>query len=104
MKVKVINSFIDKENKRIQPVGVILDITEKRYEEIMSYKDEQLVELVADSNNIDVDLNRNVETVTEAIHAELGKDTLSTLLEQEKAGKNRKGVIEHIEQLIKEVE
>lgn len=44
MKVKVVNRFINKYSKKIHEVGEILDISEKRFEEINSTSFGVLVE------------------------------------------------------------
>lgn len=47
MKVKVLSSFIDKENKIIQPEGKVIEITEERFNKIMAINDE-LIEVTED--------------------------------------------------------
>lgn len=47
MKVKVLKSFIDKHTRKVHKTNAILNITEERFEEIVSV-DKGLVEVVAD--------------------------------------------------------
>ncbi|WP_130807652.1 hypothetical protein [Senegalia massiliensis] len=44
MKSKVIRRFYDKREKKIQPIGTIIDVSKERFEEINSTKYGQLVE------------------------------------------------------------
>jgi hypothetical protein len=51
-----------------------------------------------------VDLSGNAAAVKDAITSDLDKETLKLLLKNEKVGKKRKSVIEHIESLLQEVD
>ena len=48
MKVKVLKSFIDKHTREVHKTNAILNITEERFEEIVSV-DKGLVEVVAEA-------------------------------------------------------
>jgi len=50
MKAKVIRRFYDKKEKKIQPTGTIIDVSEKRFEEMNSTKHGQLVERPEEEN------------------------------------------------------
>lgn len=60
MKVKVIKKFFDKHTKKLHKAGTILDIDEKRYEEIISV-DAGLVEVVVAENATPVEDETPVE-------------------------------------------
>ncbi|OIJ17096.1 hypothetical protein BKP37_00730 [Anaerobacillus alkalilacustris] len=104
--VKVLRSFLDKQNKVIQPVGKTINITEERFQEITLVEGDPLIELVekGESNETDSPLKSNVKDIKKNVTADLGKDVLGLLLQEETESENRKGVIDHIEQLLKEVE
>jgi hypothetical protein len=110
MKVKVLRRFNDKVNKVIQPVGKVIEVTEERYEEIIAAaKEDPFVEIVESGDSqteveLPVDLTGTVDEVNDQITSELDKDALTLIHKTEKEGKNRKGVIEHIEHFLNEVE
>lgn len=64
---------------------------------------EQTESLQKDQAQVSVDLNDTVDNLKNVITAELGKDPLLALLAAEEADKNRKGVIEHIQDLLSKV-
>ena len=49
-----------------------------------------------------INLEGNIKEVTQSLTKELGDSFLNDVLAEEKANKNRKGVIEHIESLLSE--
>lgn len=51
IKVKVLRRFLDKQKNVIQPVGKILDLSGKRYEQIIAYEGDPLVEKMEDSSD-----------------------------------------------------
>jgi hypothetical protein len=110
MKVIVLRRFNDKVNKVIQTVGSIIEVTEDRFEEIKAAsKEDPFVEIVEnDGGNsqteLPVDLSGTVDEVKELITSNVDKEMLSLIHKAETEGKNRKGVIEHIEHLLNEVE
>lgn len=109
MKVKVLKRFNDKVNKVIQPVGKIIEVTEERYEEIIAASKDPFVEIVEKGDSqteveLPVDLNVTVDDLKDQITDEMDNETLRLIHKTEKEGKNRKGVIEHIEDLLKEGE
>jgi hypothetical protein len=108
MKVKVLKQFIDGENKTIHKIGKVIEVTEDRFEQLVSSIGDPLVEIfegaLPPNLNSPIDLDENVETLKNTIKIEFGIDSLKDLLKVEQEGKNRKGVIEHIESLLKEGE
>nr|WP_309099074.1 hypothetical protein [Fredinandcohnia onubensis] len=111
IKAKVLRIFLDKQMNAVHPVGKVIEVSEERFEEILSAEENSLVELVdgeiiptdpPGGNDLPIDLGSNVETLKEKITAELGKEDLELLLKSEKEGQNRKGVVKHLEYLLKE--
>jgi hypothetical protein len=86
--------FIDKNTKKLYPIGAEYKADSKeRAEELtkkgfIDKKEESL-------------LDQNVGEVKAAVTSEFSKEQLEELLQQEKDGDNRKGVIEYIESLLK---
>jgi hypothetical protein len=105
MKVKVLKPFIDGEKKTIHKIGKIVEVTEERFEQLASINGDPLVEIfegeLPPNPNSPIDLEENVETLKNTIKIEFGIVALKDLLKAEQEGKNRKGVIEHIESLLK---
>ncbi|MGM8213565.1 hypothetical protein ACLIBH_12380 [Virgibacillus sp. W0430] len=96
MKAKVIKRFRDKKTKKYYNANDVYESSESRVMEIKSkgYLGEIIEEKVTDER-----LEGNVETVKQNV-AELDQEELTKLLAEEKENKNRKGVVEHIEQLL----
>ena len=88
MKAKVIKKFRDKFTKKIYDIGSEFEGKEDRVSGLQKkgYLESSL-------------LDGNVEEVISAING-LDKEELEKLLAEEKQGKNRKTVIEHIESLL----
>jgi hypothetical protein len=106
MKVQVLRSFIDKQTNVIQEVGTVIEVTDERYEEILSASDDPFVKQVSDfetpAQNDEGLLDKSVEKIKIAVTKALSHEKLKVLLKMETEGKNRKGVIEHIESLLEE--
>jgi hypothetical protein len=106
MKVQVLRSFIDKQTNVIQEVGTVIEVTDERYEEILSASDDPFVKQAdytetPTQNNEDL-LDKSVEKIKNALTKALSREKLEVLLKMEIEGKKRKGVIEHIESLLEE--
>lgn len=110
MKVKALRNYFDIKAKVRRKRGDTFEVSEERYEEINSTSEGELVQKIDETppindndneNEMDL-LNGNVEETKNSITADLGKETLELLLSKEKEGKNRKGVIEHIQSLLEE--
>lgn len=113
-KYKVIRKFRDlQDNDHIYNFGDEFPrkgaTTEERVVELSTAENKigiPLIALVEEKPTVppsEVDLNNTVESLTEDITGDLGDEKLNELLLNEQAGKNRKGVIEHIASLLKEV-
>ena len=100
MKSNVIKKFRDKNDKqkdgkgKLYKVNSIFEASEERINELS-----QLGYVEKEKPQNDPRLDGNVEEVKAAVE-DLGKEELENLLQEEKENKNRKGVIEHIEELI----
>lgn len=106
MKYKVIKRFQDKITKAIFPVNSTYQTDDEERAKFLQDNGFLYVEKQEDSpygakRSI---LDESVEEIKKNVTAELGKDKLEVLLELEKEAKNRKGVVEHIEELLQEVE
>lgn len=104
MKVKVLRLFNDKQNGVFQRVGTTIDVTKERLEEILAVDPENPIVEVIDEDKHDSLLDNTVNEIQEKVTIELGLDKLQELLKDEIEGKNRKGVVEHIESLLKEAD
>lgn len=104
MKVKVLRLFHDKQNGTFQRVGTIIDVTEERLQEILTVDMDNPIVEVIDEDKHDSLLDNTVNEIQEKVTIELGLDKLQELLKDEIEGKNRKGVVEHIESLLKEAD
>jgi hypothetical protein len=106
MKVQVLRSFIDKQTNVIQEVGTVIEVTDERYEEILSASEVPFVKQVDDfempAQNDEGTLDKSVDKIKNAVTKALSQEKLEVLLKMEIEGKNRKGVIEHIESLLEE--
>lgn len=104
MKVRVLKTFNDKQNKVIQSVGKVIEVTDERYEEIIAANSNDPFVEELDPNEELPSLDPAVDKIKQTITSALGKEKLEVLLKLETEGKNRKGVTEHIEQHLKEGE
>lgn len=93
MKATVLKRFKDKFTGKIYNIGYIYKSSEERVKEL------QEMGFLGEVSIIDGNVEE-IKVVTES----LDKESLKDLLEKEQKGKNRKGVIEHIESLLKEGE
>ena len=99
MRNEVIKAFIDKDTNKVHPAGSFYETADNK--RIANLQERGFL----GSSSLDLDpLDGNVEQAKHAIQAELGKDALGSLMASEKKGKNRKGVMEHIEELLSEVD
>lgn len=94
MLAKVIKKFRDKNTKAVFSVGQTYEGSEERVKYL-----EQLGYVEFEEPETDPRLDGNVEQVKASLEG-LDKEELEKLLVEEKENKNRKGVIEHIEQLL----
>lgn len=99
MRNEVIKEFIDKDSKKRYPVGTSYETADNKRIAFLQQRG-----FLIPSFSEPGPLDGNIEQAKSKIQAELGKVALDSLLATEKKGKNRKGVIEHIEQLLAEVE
>lgn len=106
MKYKVIKRFQDKITKAIYPVNSTYQTDDKERVRLLQDNGFLYVEKQEDHTHDGEGtiLDKSVEEIKKNVTAELGKDKLEVLLELEKEAKNRKGVVEHIEELLQEVE
>jgi hypothetical protein len=94
--MKVIKRFRDKETKEVFAAGALYQSD-----------DEGRITLLQNSGYLEKSemqeslLDQNVEEIKIAITADLGKERLKELFKEEFNSKNRKGVIEHIDSLLK---
>lgn len=95
MEAKVIRRFRDKDSKKVYSIGDNYQGSETRVNFLK--KEGFLEKSIQKEPSL---LDGNVGEVTAAITADLGKEELEKLLQEEKEGKERKGVIEHIEGLL----
>ncbi|WP_096199509.1 hypothetical protein [Bacillus sp. FJAT-45350] len=114
MEYNVINSFVDKNTKKLYSsltkgtVYVTEDrerattLIEKGYLEEREPQTRQTEEVSGEGMAISIEvLLGTVAEIIENVTSELTQENLSELLELEKQGENRKGVIKHIESLVK---
>ena len=100
MKSNVIKKFRDKNDKqkdgkgKLYKVNSIFEASEERINELS-----KLGYVEKEKPQNDPRLDGKVEEVKATVEG-LGKEDLENLLTEEKENKNRKGVIEHIEELI----
>ena len=93
MKIIVERDFKDRNTKKIVKAGTIVEADEIR----LSLLDKHGIKYEFVEESV---LDGNVNQVKKAITKEMNKEELNELLKQEKAGNNRKGVIDHIESLL----
>lgn len=99
MRNEVIEAFIDKDTGKRHPAGSFYETADNKRVAYLQQRG-YLGSVSLDSDPLD----GNVEQVKDAIQLEFGKAALDSLLASEKKGKNRKGVMEHIEELLSEVD
>jgi len=92
MEAKVIKRFLDKNTKKVFEVGATYESGAERIKELQKLG--YLGELI--EKPIDPRLEGSVQDVKKALDG-LGPDEFRKILVDEKSNKNRKGVIEHIE-------
>jgi hypothetical protein len=106
MEIKVLKRFKDKNTKKVYPVGALYQSNDE--ERVLFLQDGGYLEKADPPSPEEVEakqlLDQNVDSVKKSILSELGKGKLNNLLSVEKGDKNRKGVIDHIEGLLKEGE
>lgn len=93
MKGKVIKKFRDKNTKKVYKAGNDYKADKPRLEELQSLG---FVKLTKKPSLLD----GNVNQIKELITGEMSKENLTELLNEEKNGEKRKGVIKHIESLL----
>ncbi|MYL41820.1 hypothetical protein [Virgibacillus salexigens] len=101
MKAKVIKRFRDKETKKVyspKSKNSIYEGSEERVKEIAS---KGYVETPKEEASL---LDGNVEQVKANITADLSKEELQELLQKETEDKDRTGVKNHLEEVLKEKE
>lgn len=103
MKVEVLNRFRDKSTHQIFEVGSLYESSDKARIDLLVKKG------FVKSTNVKaktptLNLEGNVKEVTSSINLELGRSSLRDALKAEQADKNRKGVTEHIESLLAELD
>lgn len=97
MEIKVIKRFRDKDTKEVFAAGALYHSN-----------DEERIKFLQNSGYLEKSemqeslLDQNVEEIKVAITADFGKERLKELFKEEFNSKNRKGVIEHIDSLLKE--
>lgn len=106
MEYRVVKQFRDKFTKAIFPIDSVYKTEDAERAQFLQENGYLFAEK-QDENSSEGDsslLDESVEKIKKAVTAELGKDKLEVLLKLEKESKDRKGVIEHIEELLQEVE
>ena len=104
MNFTVLKTFRDKNTLKSHKTGQIYQTDDlKRVDELQSkgWIGEEVQEVHEAQKDFSV-LEQNVANVKQTITAEFSQESLKTLLEQEVAGENRKGVIDHIQSLLKD--
>jgi hypothetical protein len=99
MEIKVIKRFRDKETKEVHAAGAVYQSDDEG--RISFLQNSGYLEKSEKQKSL---LDDNVESIKIAVTPDLGLDEIKALFEEESNGKNRKGVIEHIDGLIKEIE
>ncbi|NIK10920.1 hypothetical protein [Alkalibacillus almallahensis] len=122
MKAKVIKRFRDKNTKKVYNKGAVYDGSDERVKEIQQkgFLASEFVDENGQQNPVNDSheptnedgggqestspsaLEGNVNEVKEKITAELDQETLETLLEAEQQDKARKGVMDHIQDVMQE--
>ena len=93
VKAKVIKRFRDKESNQVFEAKAIFESDEKR----INYLQQR--GYIGEVVTIDERLEGNVDEVKLAFDG-LGQEDLEKLLKEEQENKNRKGIVQHIEQLL----
>jgi hypothetical protein len=102
MEIKVIKRFRDKETKEVFAAGALFQSDDKeRIKYLQSKGHLELSDPSITSKQPDL-LDKTLEEIKTSITADLGKEQLEELFKAESDGKNRKGVIDHIDSLLKE--
>lgn len=93
MEYRVIKRFRDKLTKKVYSTNAPFDTK-------VEGRAEELLELGYIEKKERSPLEQNVGDIKKALTKETPVEKLEVLLEQEKSGENRKGVLEHIEALL----
>lgn len=102
MKAKVIKRFRDKETKQVfSPKSKDYSVYEGSEDRVKEIASKGYVELPKEESSL---LDGNVERVKANITAEFSVEELQDLLQKETKGKDRTGVKNHIEDVLKEKE
>lgn len=106
MDYKVIKQFRDKNTKAIFPVDSVYNTEDAERAQFLQEKGYLFAEKQEEKSSEGDSslLDDSVEKIKKSVTADLGKEKLEVLLKLEKESKDRKGVIEHIEELLQEVE
>lgn len=106
MEYRVVKQFRDKFTKAIFPIDSVYKTEDAERAQFLQENGYLFAEK-QDEKSSEGDsslLDESVEKIKKSVTAELGKEKLEVLLKLEKESKDRKGVIEHIEELLQEVE
>ncbi|MBH0174717.1 hypothetical protein IHV09_14205 [Fictibacillus sp. 23RED33] len=106
MEIKVLKRFKDKNTKKVFPVGALYQSDDEERILFLQEKGylEKSIPLSPEEIEVEQLLTQNVDAIRKSILSDMGKEKLNNLLAIEKEDKNRKGVIDHIEGLLKEGE
>lgn len=98
--------FKDKNTKKVFPVGALYQSDDEERILFLQEKGylEKSIPLSPEEIEVEQLLTQNVDAIRKSILSDMGKEKLNNLLAIEKEDKNRKGVIDHIEGLLKEGE
>jgi hypothetical protein len=96
MEIKVIKRFRDKNTNEVYRAGALYQSDDE--ERISFLQNSGYLEKSEKQESL---LDQNVDEIKAAITADMGVDELKALSKEESGGKNRKGVIEHIDSLLK---
>jgi len=100
MKAKVTKRFRDIETKKVYGVDRVYEGSEKRVKELA---DKGFVKIAKQKNAAVNVLEGSVDEVKKATEGS-SSERYKTLIKEEKAGKNRKSVIDHFTQMVEQAE
>ncbi|QGH35138.1 hypothetical protein GI584_14270 [Gracilibacillus salitolerans] len=98
VKIKADKRFRDRITKKPIKAGTVVEADEERLELLKKHK---INYEIVEENKGDSILDGNVSEVVERL-VDLESEQVSELIEKEKTGKARKGVLEHLESLLAE--
>lgn len=101
MKANVVVRFRDKHTKKVYNIGTEYEDDDDRINELvgLGFVEVAEEEVTEDQEYMSSILEENVQSIKDKLN-EADEETLKSVLEEEKNGRDRKGVIDHIQSLL----